>query len=438
MVSAVLDLDISRRVCCGTLGILTYVCETYHPLTPTHNGQTALWGALADRIQNRRIPMLFGLILLAGSTVLLCLSSTIAMLLAGRILQGLSAALTWTVGLALVIDTVDPRHVGKATGWVGMAMSLGVFVAPLLGGLVYDTGGYYSVFAMCFGLIAVDVALRVVIVEVKDAKRWLDIEVEPARQEEGRTSGPVTGASNSNSNTGITESKQPNAPGRPDHRPAAAQAPHGLGLAPLLGLLRKPRLLAALWGTLAYAIIQTSFDSTLPLFVADTFGWGSVGAGLIFLPVVLPSFLSPLVGALGDRHGPKWLAACGFLLATPCLVCLRFVTEDSTGHKVMLCGLLAGTGVAIALVFGPLMAEITWSVQEDEESTTTPPLGLAYGLYNMAYSAGALLGPIMGGLIRDSAGWGTVGWALGLVAAVTSVTQALWVGGPLTVRRRRQ
>lgn len=393
--------------------------------------------------------MLSGLILLSGATIFLCVASNIAMFLVGRVLQGLSAALTWTVGLALVVDTVDPGHIGMAMGWIGAATSLGIMMAPLLGGVVYGKGGYYAVFAMCFGLLAVDIVLRLAIVEVKEAKKWLPSE--NSVTEEGAAP-HTTAAEGSGQDDAIHTAAEPT-PGDPEKGAAPEKHPDSAGetppaetaekdsfldtLLPFLGLLRKPRLLAALWGTLVHSVIQTSLDSTLPLLVETTFHWNSIGAGLIFLPLVLPCALGPLVGMLGDKYGPKWLATVGFFLATPFLVCTRFVEDNSMAHKIMLCGLLVGLGIAIVLVFGPLMAEITWSVvgdenEIDEEAKSTAPYAQAYGLYNMAFSGGAMVGPILGGMIRDEAGWPTVGWVLGLVAAFTAVTQLIWVGHTLT------
>lgn len=376
------------------------------------------------------------------------------MLLAGRVLQGLSAALTWTVGLALVVDTVDAQHIGRAMGWIGMATSIGILVAPLLGGVVYGRGGYYAVFAMCFGLLAVDIILRLAIIEVKEARKWLS-EHEEEEGGETATSEPVQRIEGqgdkgidhvlADDNPGVLEKGEVAAPAAAptltstpkETLPTGRQGGIVGAIKPFLSLLSKPRLLAALWGTLVHSIIQTSFDSTLPLLVESLFHWDSIGAGLIFLPIVLPAFLSPLIGALGDRYGPKWLATCGFLIATPFLVCLRFVEDNTIGDKVMLCGLLVGVGITIALVFGPLMAEITWSVTgdgADAEAMSVAPYAQAYGLYNMAFSGGALVGPILGGLIRDSAGWPTVCWVLGLVTAVTAVTQFFWVGRPLKLK----
>lgn len=414
----------------------------------------ACWGYLADRIRNRKIPMLIGLVLLTGSTVFLCVATNIAMLLAGRVLQGLSAALTWTVGLALVVDTVDAAHIGRAMGWIGMATSIGILIAPLLGGVVYGRGGYYSVFAMCFGLLAVDIVLRLSIIEVKEANKWLQAhEYEPSVNAANTNKpaatkndtdiqgvGPVVGEASPGDleKAGNTSNTISAAAATPATAEATVKAPRGFlaAIKPLMQLLSKPRLLAALWGTLVHSVVQTSFDSTLPLFVESTFHWDSIGAGLVFLPIVLPSFLGPVIGALGDRYGPKWLATGGFLFATPFLVCLRLVAENTIEDKVMLCGLLVGVGIAIALVFGPLMAEITWSVTEDgsdKEAMSVAPYAQAYGLYNMAFSGGALVGPLVGGLIRDSAGWPTVCWVLGLITAVTAATQLFWVGRPLNV-----
>lgn len=99
------------------------------------------------------LPFMFGLIALAASTILLCIGSTISLLIVGRLFQGISAAVVWVVGLALLVDTVGKESVGLAMGTVSLALSLGIFMAPLLGGVVYDKGGYYAVFAMAFAVV---------------------------------------------------------------------------------------------------------------------------------------------------------------------------------------------------------------------------------------------------------------------------------------------
>lgn len=75
---------------------------------------------------------------------MLCIGSSITVLVIGRLLQGISAAVVWVVGLALLVDTVGKDEIGQSMGIISVATSAGVFLAPLLGGIVYDKGGYYA------------------------------------------------------------------------------------------------------------------------------------------------------------------------------------------------------------------------------------------------------------------------------------------------------
>lgn len=131
-----------------------------------------LVGLYADHTSSRRWPLLIGLVSLAGSTVILCLGRTIALLIIGRILQGLSAAIVWTVGLALMVDTV-PDKIGEAMGYSAIAMSMGLLVSPAIGGAVFAAKGYYAVYYIAFGCIFLDIVLRLVLIEKKIASQWI-------------------------------------------------------------------------------------------------------------------------------------------------------------------------------------------------------------------------------------------------------------------------
>jgi predicted MFS family arabinose efflux permease len=57
-------------------------------------------------------------------------------LVIARTLQGLSAAVVWTVSMALIVDTVGKDQIGAAMGIVSMAMTVGTVSGPFIGGLV--------------------------------------------------------------------------------------------------------------------------------------------------------------------------------------------------------------------------------------------------------------------------------------------------------------
>ena len=382
-----------------------------------------IWGYMADQTSSRGVPFLMGLVALVLATALLMVGSSVAVIVVGRLLQGASAALVWTVGLAIVSDTVGPEHLGEAMGWVSLGMGFGVFSGPLLGGIVFAKGGYYAVFAMAFGCIGVDIILRLFMIETKVAAKYALPESSPESGTEPRDRSPRTASSH---------------PG-----PAAGTEPvrRKKQMPSLLILLKSPRLLSASWGCLVQAALLSAFDSVLPLYVHGTFGWDSLGAGLIFLPICIPSFFEPIIGKLSDRYGIRIMAVCGFLGALPFFVLLRFVYFNSLGQKVLLCALLLLIGVAVCIVMPPLLAEITRIVVEKEEQDpdvfgSKSAIAQAYALLNMAYAAGSIVGPIWGGFVERQAGWGTMAWTLGLLSAVTAVPTFFWAGGPLRKKEK--
>ena len=81
-------------------------------------GLAPIAGILADQWTDRRLPFLMGLLFLFLSTGLFFLGQRFWVLLLARILQGSSAAVIWTVGSALTLETVGPNNLGKSFGTV--------------------------------------------------------------------------------------------------------------------------------------------------------------------------------------------------------------------------------------------------------------------------------------------------------------------------------
>ena len=69
---------------------------------------------IADRTNARPTPFLCGLVALLATTLTLAVGVNIPMLVIARILQGSSAAVVWTVSLAMVLDTVGRKILGKS------------------------------------------------------------------------------------------------------------------------------------------------------------------------------------------------------------------------------------------------------------------------------------------------------------------------------------
>jgi MFS family permease len=390
-------------------------------------------GVIADRYGSRRVPLLGGLVVLAGATLMLCFGRSMAVLVVGRLLQGASAGVVWVVALALLSDTVSNEESAQALGYVGVAYSIGVLVAPLLGGVVYDKGGYYAVFGMTFGVIGLDIVLRLLIIEQKVARKWLDGERQVSREE--RSMNDPSGIELANLSPSAAETEKTTATS--SSFPATSKKRK---LPTMLILLKSRRILAAFWGSTVVAATFGAMDSTLPLFCKNTFGWSSLGAGLMFIPLCIPSFLGPLVGYFTDRYGPRWIAALGLVLSLPGWVLLRLIDHDNVRQVVLLCALLVVLGVGGALILTSLISE--FSKVCDAKERQDPSLfgnrsayAQSYGIFNVAWAAGSLIGPLWAAGVLDAVGWKTMTWTLGLLNAVSVVPIILYSGG--YVRRRK-
>lgn len=326
--------------------------------------------------------MLLGMIILAGASLILFFMTNVTMLIAGRILQGFASALTWTIGLSTVAHTVDENRFGHAMGWITLGSTLGLTLSPLLGGVVYNAGGYSAVWIMCFALLAVDVTIRVFVVEGNQPK-----------------------------NTGIEA-------GELDVQPSPANVFSFTQVRAMFASIRLPTALAL---TTVESCILTAFDCTLPIFVQFRFAWGPLAAGLIFLPLALPSFLGPLVGRWCDRWGPKWLLFGGFGSMALFIVSLRWVDDNTVADKLLLASLLTGVGIGSACVFGPVAVEVQRAMKEIFPRPDDRPVALAYALYNIAFSIGAVVGPMLGGFILGTAGWKLSTLSVASVAAAAAV-----------------
>ena len=338
---------------------------------------SAICGWIADHTSNRSITYFTGLFILAAATVLFGLAKAAWVLVISRLLQGLSAAIVYTVGLALLVDTVGRDSIGQ---WMGTALSsssFGLIISPLLGGIVYAKAGYMAVFGMGMGLIVVDIMLRMLMIEKKTAAKYLPYEPNTTANgfygtftdedaQENDRSGPDHNrlsngdvdeddsrydlASDQENDPLISKRNQPvHANGYSPHQPSeqenGAKIKKGTRLPPIITLLASPRLLAAIYGIFVNVSVLASFDGVLPHFVKLTFHWDSLNAGLIFLCLAIPALTGPLVGQLSDRVGPRWIAVAGCALTAPPLILLRLVDHDATDQKVLLCGLLVLCGM---------------------------------------------------------------------------------------------
>ena len=260
------------------------------------------------------------------------------MLLVARALQGLSSAVVYSVGLAMLVDTVGVNQIGRQAGYFLSSANFGVLISPMLGGYVYANAGYNAVVYMMIALVTVDILLRLIMIEKKEALKWEmqtpDIDDEQPIWREERDYGTIT-------RTG----EQENQPLVSDICGSHGQTSQTARQIPaFLRLLISPRGFSSFLAVAVGYTIPTAFDAALAVFVKQQFHWTSASAGLIFLGVALPSLLSPIAGYCSDRFGPRWIVVGGFMASASGLFAIGFISEPEIWQEVGLCSLLVLIG----------------------------------------------------------------------------------------------
>lgn len=132
-----------------------------------------------DHLKNRRTSLLIGLVSFVGATVILWLAHQVAWVCTGRFLQGMASAAVWSVGLALLTDTLSQERVPVAMGYVSVGFSAGTIVGPIIGGMLYTLAGFHGVMGLSVGLLGLDILLRLLLVEKPAQVEVAEVE-EPA------------------------------------------------------------------------------------------------------------------------------------------------------------------------------------------------------------------------------------------------------------------
>ena len=327
-------------------------------------------GRAADRI-GRRLLLLGGLALVAAGSVFVAVSDSFGALIAARVVQGIGSASSWIAALALVSDSAPE---GKRGQWLGVALgatSVGSIAGPALGGVAAEVLSFEAPFLIFAGL-----ALALLIAA------WLVLPWEAPRS-----------------------------------RPAVPA---------LSAIMRSVRSATGAWSatiSLTSAGVLGLIEVVAPLDLDARLGVSSAAIGLLFAgSIAVDAALSPVGGRWGDRRGRLGPAITGLAVSALSALLLA-VLPGVAGTAIALAVYGAGFSLAFA-------AAVPWLDEAFEETER----GLAYGVQNLLYAGGYVIGPIIGGVLLELGG-ADLAYIL-TAAALAACTIALAIARP-TRRRRR-
>ncbi|KAF9175857.1 hypothetical protein BGX20_009977 [Mortierella sp. AD010] len=337
-------------------------------------------GSISDKIVNRRIPMIAGLVALMLSMILFMEAlDHFWLLLISRFCAGLAGGTMMTLGFALLSDTYPANQLGVQMGKVMIGHTFGMMAGPPLGGILQDHLGVKAPYVFCLILIAIDLCARLLIIEPRSAKvkaiKEYEKQLEQERQKERENS------SDSINGTLVCP---------PTPRKAAK-------FSTLKGLLTNKRLVTALFVSFLEAFLVAALEPILPLYLEKRFHLSETLIGIVFLALSLPTFISPIAGRISDKHGAKTLSVLGIVL------CAVFVMLLGLPHNPLwaIILLLVFIGATGSMYITPVLGEISAVVRVTGEGDG---FARAFAMFNMCFSIGMVAGPLLGSLVYQEGG----------------------------------
>ncbi len=176
--------------------------------------------------------------------------------------------------------------------------------------------------------------------------------------------------------------------------------------------LADPAFVAGLWLNALPALFFGVLDVLAPL-ALDAGGYGAVAIGGVFLVAgLVETALNPLLGRLSDRRGR--LLPIRWALGASIVVGVMLAVADTPRVIALL-------AVAGAVSFGGFYTPGI-ALVSDRAEVAALAQGLAFGVMNTAWAAGALVGPTVGGGLAEAFGDAAPYLLCSLLCAVTLAT----------------
>ncbi|MCF3947418.1 MFS transporter [Acidiphilium iwatense] len=357
-------------------------------------------GLIADLYGRRRV-FIAGILVFTLASLLCAAAPDMPILIGGRALAGVGAALMIPASLSLIrVIWPDPAMRGHALGIWAACNGLSFVIGPTLGGVLIGWFGWRSIFLVVIpvGIATMALAFRALAESADRGDRAFD------------AAGQILGALGLGGAVFAAIMADGNAHAALIALAAAciaivwfvvAERRRGAEALVPLGLFRIPAFRGAMLATMAMTFGMYGVLFLQPLVWQSTGGLGPIGAGLALMPMALVFVLvSPWSGALSHKVGTRFMTSggvaiigCG-LLALAATAGLRQAGFAEIG--------LVLTGLGMGLATGPLLGVAVGAVPAARSGT-------AASLINVARMAGAtmgvaLLGAVFAALHGDTEG----------------------------------
>lgn len=309
---------------------------------------TLLVGRIGDIVGKRKIYNA-GFLAFTLASVVCALSPSVGFLIAFRVIQAVGATMVLALGISILTESFPPTERGKALGYIGTAVSIGIVTGPVVGGILIEAFDWRAIFLVNLpvGILGTIMAVRYV----------PDVPPVPGQKMDfwgaGLLSGSLLSLSLALTLGQVRGFAQPLILFLFGFSAVAVAVFVRLEwrmTSPMiqLRLFRNPLLsVSVVSGFLVFAALSATFF-LLPFYLEGVlgFGVGRVGILLGVAPLVL-GIVAPISGTLSDRMGVRSLTLGGLAILTVSYVSFQLLSTDTTWWQYALLAVPLGAGIGI-------------------------------------------------------------------------------------------
>jgi MFS family permease len=323
-------------------------------------------GALSDLLGRRRLLLIGGLVFATMPFTYLTVTA-LPFLILLRFVHGSATAIFGPVAAASVSDLAPA---GKRGAWMSMystAQGTGQAIAPVIAGYLIAGGGFGMAFTVA-GAIGAAVPLILL--------RW---------------HGPST----------------------TPRRLSWHELQHGV-----VAVARDRLVLATSGAQAAQFVLNGALNAFMPLYGRDVLRLSTTELGWLFALQTLTTLaIRPVIGLLSDRAGRRWVIVTGL---TVCGLAVLSLSAADGLDVALVAVTVYSAGVAVTTAAtGAFITDVTHRAR----------YGAAHGVFGTIYDVGDALGPLAGGLLVASFGYGRMFQILATVALTVAVAFAIATRG---------
>ncbi|MBW2052432.1 MAG: MFS transporter [Deltaproteobacteria bacterium] len=349
-------------------------------------------GKTGDQVGRKKI-YAAGMLIFTLGLVSCSLAHSITQLIVFRIFQALGAAMAISCGTAIVTEVFPPEERGQGLGLVGVSVSAGFILGPIIGGFLLEWFHWRSIFYTRVPVAFLTFIMALILLEkdhVKDGKIELDL-LGTVTSSVGLAS-IIFGVSQIN-RFGLTS--------------PLILLLIGLGILSLiafifvenrasdpivdLSLFKNLRFSSATGALFLTFLAYPAFTLVIPFFLIQGVGLMPAKAGFVMASVSMTAIIiGPISGWLSDRFGPVWFSTLGAMCSSVAFSLMRGFDLQTQIIGIVL--ILSTFGFGIGLFQAPNNSIIMGSVKKEN-------LGTASALMATLRSVGIAVGTAVAGTV---------------------------------------